>query len=422
MATFSQMCVLTSGGLVRTDERGRLPAYDDDSPVDDLRQRAQACGDPDAVLVAPQRLAAEDPTVLLSLFAPRRAAGPAGWSDPGRLDLRPPVRAALLEEVDVLTGVAPWPERRPEWFRTGWYDEVTAWIGARLDSFGRPPTGPTVAVKVWSLSAVLRTPTAVGSVWFKAACDHFRPEPALTRLVVNLAPRHAPPVLATDDERGWLLMDHLAGAEDASQDEAPAGLGAAAARVIAELQLRSADRVEEMTALGVPRRGLAETKAAFDRLLVDSVELDDISPETLEQARGAADRVHEAIDELAMLGVPDTLVHGDLHPGNVARDVDSLVVYDWSDAAISHPFLDLVHLTRSMAPDEAAAAVTAYGAVWRSAYPTLDVERVFALAERVNTIYQMVVFEEIYRAQERASRWEMAGVVSRGLRRLPELF
>ena len=422
MATFSQMCVLTSGGQVRTDERGRLPAYDDDSPVDDLRQRAQACGDPDAVLVAPQRLAAEDPTVLLSLFAPRGEVPPDGWVDPDDLALRPSVRQALMEELEVLAGDRPWPERRPSWFRQGWYAEVGAWVDTRLEDQGRPRTGPLVATKVWSLSAVLRAEAVGGPVWFKAACDHFRAEPALTRAVAELAPEHAPPLLASDDARGWVLLDHLAGAEDASQDEAQAGLGAAVAAIMARLQLASVGRLDHLTSLGVPRRGLRETAEGFDRLLVDSVELPEVSPAALADARVAAGRVHDTFAELAALGIPETLVHGDLHPGNVARSGDAVVVYDWSDAVVSHPFLDLVHLTRSMEPAEAAAATRAYTDEWRTAYPRLDVDRAVGLAERVNEVFQMVVFEAIYRAQEPASRWEMAGVVSRGLRRLGERF
>jgi len=36
-----------------------------------------------------------------------------------------------------------------------------------------------------------------------------------------------------------------------------------------------------------------------------------------------------------------------------------------------------------------------------------------------NTIYQVVTFEQIYRAGEDASYWEMRGIVARFLRELP---
>jgi hypothetical protein len=84
-----------------------------------------------------------------------------------------------------------------------WYDTADTWIDHHLAAHGRTRTGDTVPVKVWSLSAVLRVPSEPGPVWFKASCPHFHAEPALTRLVAELLPEHAPPLLAADEQRAW---------------------------------------------------------------------------------------------------------------------------------------------------------------------------------------------------------------------------
>ena len=55
-------------------------------------------------------------------------------------------------------------------------------------------------------------------------------------------------------------------------------------------------------------------------------------------ALGPQDRRVEA-PELAAL--PDTLVHGDFHPGNAFFDGDRAVIFDWSDACVAHPLFDL---------------------------------------------------------------------------------
>jgi aminoglycoside phosphotransferase (APT) family kinase protein len=49
-------------------------------------------------------------------------------------------------------------------------------------------------------------------------------------------------------------------------------------------------------------------------------------------------------DELAELGaaVPPSLVHGDLHLGNVAQGPRGYLFFDWTDAGVAHPFLDLL--------------------------------------------------------------------------------
>jgi aminoglycoside phosphotransferase (APT) family kinase protein len=420
--SFRQVCVLLRDGRVLTDRDGQLRSYLDDSPLDDLERRARVCGDPQAVLVAPQYLVGSEPTVLLSIFGSRIAGDVDGvWTEiDGLSGADPVVLATLREAAGVIAGLAPVPPRRPDWFTASWYDEAEGWIDAQLAALGRSRTGMAVPTKVWSLSAVLRVPCGPAApVWFKASCRHFHAEPTLTRLVAQLLPEHAPPIVAADEDHAWLLMEDLAGTDAAQQDAAPRGLGAAAAQIAAKLQLRSLDHLDEIAAMGVPVRGLAETLRGFDEILVSSVELDDVTHDELAGARGMRQEVHDLVEALAALGLPETLVHGDLHPGNVAQDRDSLVLYDWSDAAISHPFFDLIHLTRSMAAEEADAARRSYTAPWRAAYPDVDIERGIELAAHVNNIFQMVNFEQIYRAQEDASYWEMRGVVSRTLRNLP---
>ena len=65
----------------------------------------------------------------------------------------------------------------------------------------------------------------------------------------------------------------------------------------------------------------------------------------------AADRVRAVVPEvgrrcadLAELGLRESLCHGDLHLGNVARGPAGPVLIDWSDACWGRPFLDVVHL------------------------------------------------------------------------------
>jgi hypothetical protein len=416
-----QICALLRDGRVLTDGLGRLPAYDEQHALADLERRAAAAGDPTAVLVAPQVLVGSDPTTVLNVFGSRRDDSVEGtWTPLDDLtDTYPAVTETLREVSAVVVGVTERPARRPEWFRTSWYDEADAWIDHQLAVRGRSRTGATVPVKVWSLSAVLRVPCTGGPVWMKASCRHFHAEPALTRLVAEMLPEHAPPIIAADDERAWLLLEDLAGADEEREGT---GIGASAGRIAATLQLRSLDHLGEIESAGVPVRGLAETTRGFDDILAGSIELDELSREELATARALRPEVHRVIEELASLGLPDTLVHGDLHPGNVAHDGGTIVLYDWSDAAVSHPLLDLVHLVRSMPDDEAARARTAYADVWRTAYPGVDLDRAVELATAVNSIFQMVTFEQIYRSQEDASYWEMQGVVARYLRQLPERF
>jgi len=424
-----QICVLLRDGQVLTDERGRLPSYLAEDEWDDLVRRTRTCGDPHAVLLAPQLLVGSDPTTLLNVFGSRVETTVEGtWVSLDDLAGEDPavvtaVVTALRDVTAQRGGFVEEPARRPEWFRNpGWYDEVDGWVDRELAARSRSRTGDTVPVKVWSISAVLEIPSDPAPVWLKASCRHFHAEPALTRLVSAMLPEHAPPMIAVDEERAWLLMEDMPGADEEHAEEPPPGLGAAAARIVATLQLRSLDHLDEIEAAGVPVRGLAETMRGFDEVLASSVELDQLTQAELAAARATRDDVHAVMEELASVGLPETLVHGDLHPGNVAHAGGSARLYDWSDAAVSHPLLDLAQLVQDLPADEAELARAAYAEAWRAAYPGIDLRRGLELAVQVNAIFQLVTFEQIYRAQEDASYWEMRGVVARTLRQLPERF
>jgi aminoglycoside phosphotransferase (APT) family kinase protein len=413
-----QLCALLHDGAVLTDVERRVPSYDGDQRHEPLADRARTCGDPTAVLVAPQLEVHEDPMVLLSVFASRGEPVDGTWTRIGDLAEDPEVVSALMSVAAVADGSTPPPSRRPDWFRVDWYDEVEAWVDARLAEQGRRRTGPMEPIGNWWISVVTRVPCDPSPpVWFKAACPHFHAEPALTRLVAQMDPEHAPRLVAVDEDRAWLLAEEMAGADE--DRDIPPGLGAAAARVTATLQLRSLDHLADIEAAGVPVRDLRTTSHQFEAVLDGSVELDQLSADELAAARAGRREVHAALEELAGLGIPDTLVHGDLHVGNIAHAGDALVLYDWSDAAVSHPFLDLVRLSERLPEDEQDRARAAYADVWRAALPEVDVDRALELVVSANTVYQTVTFEQLYRAGEDASYWEMRGIVARFLRELP---
>jgi hypothetical protein len=67
----------------------------------------------------------------------------------------------------------------------------------------------------------------------------------------------------------------------------------------------------------------------------------------LEQLRDSLSTLERRCLELDGTGVPYTLEHGDLWPGNlfVESSAGACAIIDWEDAAIAHPFLGLTPLT-----------------------------------------------------------------------------
>ena len=307
-------------------------------------------------------------------------------------DLPAPAKAAVERTVAEHVGDEPWPTRRPPWFRRGWLDQAEAWIDDQLRGLTLVRAASVLPVRVWSLSAVLQVPLTGGaSVWFKATCDHFRAEPAITRAVGAFAGSSVPSVLATDDDRAWMLLAPLppTTVERVQRIEATAS-------AMARLQLESTTRIDALLAAGCPDRGLRSTLEAFAALLAERASAAQMWP-------WIEDRLASFFDG----GLPLSLVHGDLHLDNVSGD-EHPVIYDWTDACISHPFIDGAHFARSDGAAHHDAVRDIFLRAWGG-----EAKATWELAPLADRVFQAVTYDAIGRSLEPASRWETAGETER---------
>ena len=375
-----QVCVLLRDGRVLTDDDGRLPSYVDDQPWIDLDRRALTCGDPSAVLVAPQLPVSPDGHLLISVFASRTdtAVDGTGRQSTQIAEIDSAASATLRVIAEVVAGCAAAAGQQP-----GVVPGVLVRRGRRVDR-RRPRRARPVSHRADGAGEGLEhLRGAPGAVRADAGLDEGLVPPLPRRAGADpswwsrCCRAYAPPSIAVDEERGWLLLEDMAGADEEHEDAPPAGLRGR----------RRADRGHRPTALARPSRRDRGRRRAGARADRDDARLrrGPVDGSRARPAQSATsspplapcrDEVHAAVDELAALRSADTLVHGDLHPGNVAHEGDAVVLYDWSDAAVSHPFLDLVLLSpRACRTREAELAKAAFVEAWRAAYPVVDFDR-----------------------------------------------
>lgn len=219
------------------------------------------------------------------------------------------LRPAFERWLDEQHG-APVPQLRAAWARPGWFAEAEAWVGCDL----RPR-------RMWPLSAVLSGVLEGETVFLKAVFPVFHHEPAITEALAREHPGAVPDVLRVDHERGWMLMRELHGEieESMSVSLAPA------LREHARIQRSWSLRTGELLALG------------------------------------AQDRAQDWPDT----GLPVTLAHGDFHGGNVVVDQERATIFDWSDACVAHPLIDLHTLLVDGADEDVQdALLDAYAEGW----------------------------------------------------------
>ncbi len=90
--------------------------------------------------------------------------------------------------------------------------------------------------------------------------------------------------------------------------------------------------------------------------------------------------------------MPDTLVHGDFHPGNVAGRVGDYVILDWGDSFIGHPLLDELAFVERLPPPSQLAARGWVLADWERLVPGSDPSRAADLLEPVVPLLAAVMY------------------------------
>jgi hypothetical protein len=97
--------------------------------------------------------------------------------------------------------------------------------------------------------------------------------------------------------------------------------------------------------------------------------------------------------EVAGCGLPDTLVHGDLHPGNTRSEADGApVIVDWGDSFLGHPGFDVLRLAEGLGPDEADALLRGWADRWRASHPGCEPERAAQLLRPVAALRNASVY------------------------------
>jgi hypothetical protein len=343
--------------LVLLDAAGRplgaLPPYEVTTPFwQDMAPVVAGARDRHGVEVAVLRLlAAERPEPhggALTYLAQTGADPPAG-----------PIPAGLIPvEVDL----SPHPHRAP-YAEPGGPAASLRWAGEALHALGRGPVLSAAQERTWNLSAIWSLQTGDGPVWLKQVPRFFAHEAAVLRWIAGIGYGHlVPRVLAAD--AGRILLDHVDG-----DDLYGAGLDVRVA-IVADLlpvQRVAAGRVEKLLRLGLPDRRAAPLVATLRGVVARHGDGD----RRLDALAAGLDR---RMARVAACGLPETLLHGDLHPGNVrghlrgpAREGDRRVVIDWGDSCVTHPAFDILRMTEGLAGDDARAVIDAWAGPWRAA-------------------------------------------------------
>lgn len=192
----------------------------------------------------------------------------------------------------------PLPDARP-WQRPGWF--AGAWKRLRAQN----PEGPAQVISTMDLNAVLSVGEGASQVFLKVGGGH---EARVTSALARTHPELVPEVLATDLERGEFLTRHGGQTLDAVTELRG---WTAAAEELAHYH-RSAG------VNGVPHHPFSTLMQRAESLLRSKTALRDwgLNDEQRRELVAALLELRRLWKRVNALQLPDSPVHGDIHPKN----------------------------------------------------------------------------------------------------------
>ena len=189
-------------------------------------------------------------------------------------------------------------------------------------------------------------------------------------------------------------------------------------------------RLDELFAAGCLDRRVESLPEQIDSLTDGGHDLSILSDKEFDTFRSLTPLFKQMCHELAAYSIPHTLVHGDLHSGNVSRKDDKFVYFDWTDACVSHPFFDLSILIDYEAPQRDGPLaghhlLSTYFSVWTEYEPIERLWQAWELARPLAALHQAVSYRYILMGQDKTSTVDIISGypmwIRRALRALPDL-
>jgi Phosphotransferase enzyme family len=279
---------------------------------------------------------------------------------------------------------------RAAWARPGGVTAMVAWADAELATIGRPRVGPADQIKTWNLSSVLRLPTAAGDVWCKSVPPFLTHEGTIIAMVGADEPALVPPLLASDAKSNTVLLGDVPGEDDWDATEERL---LKMVKTLVWLQARWADRVDELLVAGLPDWRAASLMDLVDALAARADVRGQFTSDELGQLDALVGELPDRFTALDTCAIPETLVHGDFHPGNWRSDGRSLVLLDWGDVGVGHPMLDMSSF-REYVPDDIRPRIRqAWIDGWKAVRPSADPARAEALIGPIAALRRAVVYQ-----------------------------
>ena len=277
--------------------------------------------------------------------------------------------------------------QRGPFSRVGWVDEAASWIVASLGQSTRTINCDIDQFNASGHFAFVRFSETRGtSVWLKAVGVPNEHEFEVTLALSECVGDYLPTVIAMRrDWNAWLMEDagHDIDPSDDQQVES-------AIHNLARLQRASIPHIGRFRTAGCSEQNLRVLNGSVPQIinyLDEAMSLQTshkVAPLSSRRLFEIGAILQAACDRMETLGIPDTLIHNDINPGNILVDGERCLFTDWSEGHIGNPFLTFQQLRVQVFRDDpkgtrAGYCEQLYRLHWRDLLCDSDIDRAFAM-------------------------------------------
>jgi hypothetical protein len=233
-------------------------------------------------------------------------------------------------------------ERGP-FSRFSWLDDAEEWIRASVLDHEVIFNDEVLQLNASGRFVLARLGTRNGpSYWIKATGRPNVHEFSITTTLARKYPDYLPPLVAArEDWNAWVMED---AGKPLFESCTLAALERSTAR-IAELQQKTIGQTAILLSNGCLDRRTSILQAHVSEMIeylnnvMEAQTTDKVPPLNAGQLRELERVLNDSCCRIEQLGIPDTLIHNDMNPGNILIDDTRCVFTDWCEAAVGVPFL-----------------------------------------------------------------------------------
>jgi len=232
-------------------------------------------------------------------------------------------------------------DERPVWQKNGYSSELLQWSKKNLPekvlSFDQ--------IKINALSAVYKANCDNFSYYIKVVPEIFQTELGLTKYLEKNYPDSIPEVILIDYENRIIVTKEING--KMLYEVREIGPWKNTLNTYAKIQIKEMTNTDTLLKKGFLDRTMKKLRNHIDEITMNLEKTigdfgNDITENEITLWNESVYKMKELTKEIENSKIKNSIDHGDFYCANIAISKDRIIIFDWSDGCVTHPFISLV--------------------------------------------------------------------------------